>query len=134
MYSLFEAKACPVCGGVADIRTRVGEEKTLHFFVECNNCNLKTGLYLSSLDAIKAWNEEHIGDEHTDDRAEYSVYLRGFYKHVSAFEEFYDEEELKAYMPELRFKNWKDAVSFASDLIEHNCSVIIEKGREEDGR
>lgn len=131
MDSLFKTKACPVCGGVASVRVNAD---TKDFFVECETCNIKTGLYPSSLEAIKEWNGRHIGDEHTGDKAEYHVYLRGFYKHVSAFEEFYDEEELKAYMPELRFKNWKDAVSFASDLIEHNCSVIIEKRREEDGR
>ena len=50
-----ELKACPFCGGKAEIYEAEFEGKTF-FTVGCENCNITTQGYETEEDAATAWN------------------------------------------------------------------------------
>lgn len=60
-----ELKACPLCGGKADMAIAVNYFKSglssLGWYVECQNCHWRQSPYGSDHDAIEAWNR-YLGE------------------------------------------------------------------------
>lgn len=124
----FKIRACPVCGGVADIH--INTEKNLYFFVECGNCNLKTGLYASSLEAIKEWNKKTARKQRgTDMDKKYRVYLLNYYCTTDGLEYHTDFDNYKQWLPHFDCDDEQEMNDLVYMLTLYGHQVTVEQIR-----